>query len=548
MSAAINPSDVSFDELRQLAERYSLEQWTHQNRYIDGKPFTLETYPFMREIYENLSSTEVTSVVNMKPAQIGATQAGINLSFWFMQHCREGVLYLRESDDAISTFSTARLNLAIQESPSISEFFDQADNVGVKVGNNGTQLYLRGARQRGKLKEISVGLVVFDEFDEMNQEVCEYALNRMDASQYEWTFYLSNPTTPNFGIDRRYQNSSRGEWRFPCPNPSCARSVERREGQPVPPQWIRPDWKFVDFEAEAFLCPDCHTPVSKATMWQGDWLHRDPANPCKGYWLPQLLSPTIKIAKDHPNERSLIEAYQEAEGNPVKMQRFYNMVLGLPFEQGADRLEENDIRACMQEGFVMPKSWDQTKAVMGVDVNWPYLHYWIQTGNRVLKIGVAEGLTNLERIAKRFNVKVVVIDAQPERRMVSEWAAAMKDENIRVYRWFHTEASHAEPQAKKKEFKVLFNKTELLDQWIGQFFEVEASEDAADWKHRIIMPANPPNNAIDQMTSPQRKIEETRTGPKAVYEPSGDDHYADAGAYARLAQELRPGVVHFGFA
>ncbi len=106
----------------------------------------------------------------------------------------------------------------IDENPgSIGRWLESTDNISLKKFHNG-HLYLRGMVLRVGLKSVPADMVVFDEMDEArDQTAVDMAIERMAHSEFKEVVMLSNPSLPDFGIDRAFQETDQCFWLIKCP-------------------------------------------------------------------------------------------------------------------------------------------------------------------------------------------------------------------------------------------------------------------------------------------------------------------------------------------
>ena len=108
----------------------------------------------------------------------------------------------------------------------LSKFVQDTDAQTIKrIGKS--MLYMRGARSTAKvggmkrsasaLKSIPVDRVVFDERDEMADDMVDLALERMSHSSIKEEVHLSTPTIPDYGVDKLFQQSDQRHWFIKCP-------------------------------------------------------------------------------------------------------------------------------------------------------------------------------------------------------------------------------------------------------------------------------------------------------------------------------------------
>ena len=483
--------------------------WTQLNRRIDvsGKwvPFSIYKqpwfYPFLEPIYEavdEMAEGLIEKIVIKKGTQEGISELLINAEFYFLDQFYENGMYMLPIENQLGDFAHNRLDKTIQNSPYLAAMFSDISNVGLKVTHHGG-LYLRGANSRAKLEEVPIGFLVRDELDRMNRDNADLALERMGASENKWLIDVSHPTFPGEGITAEYETSSHHEWFFTCPHCKTKQKL---------------DWfENVDMENGCFRCAECNAVLEKQDLWDGDYKSSDPDNSIRGYHFSQLLSPRIELGEQ-------IAKWKIAQGKPYLMQIFYNSVLGLEYAPSGEKLTKAEVRNQMV-GPVMVSGGDKTE--MGVDVG-AGLHFWIQEGDNVLKLGCVMEWSALDIYVNRFHPACVVIDADPEyhkaREFMDKWRA------LKVNVWLCDRSSgHDLGDVIDKEAHIL--KVNM----VNQFDEFYASFP------NLILPADLPEEAIDHLVAPTRILKETVGGTKGTWE-KGVCHYADAGCYALAARKL----------
>lgn len=128
-----------------------------------------------------------------------------------------GILYLFPSRSDVLDFSRGRISPLIDDNAeSIGKRVQEIDAAGIKRVWN-TFLYLRGMHSRVGLKSVPVDLIVFDELDEAPQNMIDMAMERMGHSELKEVLMLSNPTLPDYGIDKAFQETDQRYWLLKCP-------------------------------------------------------------------------------------------------------------------------------------------------------------------------------------------------------------------------------------------------------------------------------------------------------------------------------------------
>jgi len=201
---------------------------TYDGPYAYLKKILLETSP---------------EVVVCKGAQVGFSEGMINVSLYHLSRSNP-VLYMLPAADEISDFSADRVNKAVEECPSFVDKFN-VDNIHHKIVN-GTSFYLRGARSRSKLKNIPVGVLILDEYDEMEAAMVELARERLSGHLVKQEFRLSTPRLPDVGIYADYKNCDQYNFSIQCPHCHGRQVLTLEE----------------NFSGESLLCSSCKKEIT----------------------------------------------------------------------------------------------------------------------------------------------------------------------------------------------------------------------------------------------------------------------------------------------
>lgn len=468
----------------------------YKNFSLSRKPFL---YPYLKEIYNVMLRPDFRELVVKKPTQIGLTELAINTTFYFLDTKGENAIYMLPSADQLSDFVQARLNKVIENSPHITNMFTDTDNVGLKVGNRAS-LYLRGSNSESKLEEVPAGLLVRDEYTFMDMDNAKKAKNRLDASANKWVIDISHPKFPDQGIDKRYQESTQQKWLAKCEN--CGTKQELT--------W--PD--SVDMDKPELICKSCGDPIDPLN---GEWSEGDKENPVKGFDLSQLLSPTVSLEE-------IVDDYQKAS-SAKDMRLFHNNRMGDAWSTSQRQLTRSDI--VEKIATEARANYDRGKVVLGVDVGERELFYWVQSGVQVLKIDRVNKFEKLENVIDKYGVKLGVVDLEPEARRARRWGEKVRDKtDTDIWLCYRSDNLESERIIHEKDREIKVNKTDQLDEFFYQFTDAD-----------IVLPQGLSEEVINHLQAPTRVVEESRGHQKARWK-KGTSDFADAGAYAKLAQQL----------
>src|SRR5512139_1055098 len=193
----------------------SFHEWVEQTGiFLDGRPFSFHRHEYLKVPYQD----NHPFVVEMKAAQMGLTsKAMLKVVYGARFRSYRGILYLFPSRSDVTDFSKGRIDPLIQDNPNtIGSWIRETDSANIKRIWN-CFLYLRGMKSRSGLKSVPADFIVFDELDEAPVNMVDMAIERMSHSEYKEVYKLSNPTLPDYGIDKAFQETDQRYWLLKCP-------------------------------------------------------------------------------------------------------------------------------------------------------------------------------------------------------------------------------------------------------------------------------------------------------------------------------------------
>lgn len=478
---------------------------------------------------------------HMKGTQMGITEIAVLNSLHGMIYGRYplGVMYLFPTADDVTDFSKSRFSPLIRGNrEAIGQF--------VKVGGKGTDtaglkqirgafLYLRGARlsqsigigseekESSKLRSAPVDCCVFDEVDLMDEDVIAKAKGRMGHSPVQEEIYLSNPTLPDYGIDKLFQTSDQRHWfrRCGCGTWTC-------------PELTFPECVHVRPDRTGYIaCKKCGAEVK--SDWNSEWVPAKPDNTpvMEGYRESQLMSSFIDPAD------ILRDFNDPPQGNVGDV---YRLKLGLPYVAAEDRLTPKDVLQCCNVD-VMP-NWHAGPCAMGVDVGKiKHIIIGVRTGNETYEIVKVIRLSkwpDIHDIAQKFHVRSAVIDARPYEDEARSFQTA---ERYKIFLCEYAENTALGTTYNDASGLVRVNRTEIFD----------ATHRIISQK-KLVIPrdCDEVQEFVEQCCGTAKVLETNKKTGTSIYRyrKLGDDHYRNALNYFMLAASgsriARVGPVHQG--
>ena len=351
-----------------------------------------------------------------------------------------GILYLFPSKSDVTDFSKGRIDPLIDENPeTIGMWIRDTDSAGIKRIWNAF-LYLRGMRSRTQLKSVPADLIIFDELDEAPQNAIDMAMERMAHSEYKEVWKLSNPTLPDYGIDKAFQETDQRYWLLKCEKCGASTCMED----------TFPDCLLEVGDRVIRLCQKCRDSELHPAI--REWVAKKPSITDKrGYQYSQLFSQFV-------DPRDILYKFRTT----TNLTDFYNLKIGVAYVEAENRLTVEEVLAlCGSEGSV---SQDHGPCSMGVDQG-NDLHVVIgrrhyKKAGMIVHLGIYKDWEELDRLMKNFRVTRCVVDALPETRNARAFAEKHKG---KVFLNYYNEHQKGRYKWNEQDLTVQCNRTESLD-------------------------------------------------------------------------------------
>ena len=443
----------------------------------------------------------------MKAAQMGLTsKAMLKVVYGARFGGYRGILYLFPSKSDVTDFSKGRIDPLIDENPdTIGSWIRDTDAANIKRIWNAF-LYLRGMKSRTGLKSVPADLVIFDELDEAPQNAVDMAMERMSHSEYKEAWKLSNPTLPDYGIDKAFQQTDQRYWLLKCQK--CGEST-----------CLEDTFPGCLLEANGGVIRACFRCKAELNPALGEWVAKKPSITDKrGYHYTQLFSQFVA-----PGE--ILHQFRTT----TNLTDFWNLKIGVAYVEAENRLTVEEVLAlCGNEGIV---TQDLGPCSMGVDQG-KGLHVVIGKrdyckAGKIIHLGVYKDWEELDRLMKNFHVSRCVADALPETRNARAFAERHKG---KVFLNYYNEHQKGKYKWNEQDLTVQCNRTESLD---ASHNEVMNGQTILPRECGIV------REFATHLHNVAKKWEEDEeTGSKRyVYVKLGPDHFRHSFNYEAMARQ-----------
>lgn len=521
-----------------------------------------EDFPFQEEWYSE-EVAAAAEVVLAKSAQIGASAWAIRRTIRQTDQFGDTSVYIFPTDDHVREFGDERIEPAIEASPYLLSRIPRHFVHTKKLKRIGRGfMHLRGSNSKAGAQSIAAQMLVFDEYDLLDQTNLVQIERRISGAKQigkqPRILRLGYPFTVASGIDAAHASSDQRVWHVTCSACGDEQPIMWEENF----RWTMPGVSDLEtgkprvfragrdeFEDRKVLgevwrcCRSCEqsfedsSPLARdGVLRSGRWIAQRPESNIVGFHAWRGMVPVTDLAALVIASRATKDAEREA---------FMVLDLGRPMAAEGSRLDEASLlRACSMgvervEFYRGPHATTMGVDVAGeralnvqIDEQLPADHPGVSNPRQSLWIGTCESFEQVEQLIVRFNVHVAAIDSNPERRMVRALRGRFPGRVVLVE---YDGNPLGEPLVVTSDevgvpLKVRVNRTDALDGMMDAIRQCRS---------RPVR--NPPPGWMAQMKSLVRKTElDTKGRPVRRYVTTGSDgdDYGHAAAYALVATEL----------
>ncbi len=328
----------------------TVSEWSDRFRYLSSEAsaepglWRTSRTPYLREILDKLSANDPTqTVVVMKGAQLGFTEAGCNWIGYVMDAAPGPMLAVMPTDETVKRNSKMRIAPMIKASPKLSDKVSaprsrDGDNNTTQKSFPGGVLVLTGANSAAGLRSMPIRFLFLDEVDayplDLDGEGSPIDLARARTRTFakRKEYLVSTPVTAGASvIDAEFGQTDQRYYHVPCPH--CAAY------QPL--VWDQMRWTAGQPNTARYECAHCGELIEErhkpAMLAEGQWIPSKPENSnpkVAGYHINSLYSPYGWFPWP-----DIVQAYEKAGTDSAKMKTFTNTVLGLPYEEQGEMPE-----------------------------------------------------------------------------------------------------------------------------------------------------------------------------------------------------------------
>jgi len=286
------------------------------------------------------SDPGIQEVVVMAGAQLGKTEAILNIIGYHIHHDPSPILVLQPTLDMAQTFSKDRIATGLLRStPSLRNKVkdprarDSGNTTLHKVFPGGA-LTIVGANSPSGLASRPIRLVLCDEVDRYptsaGTEGDPIQLARKRSATF-WNRKIVMVSTPTHSgasrIEEAYLKSHQRQFYVPCRHCEHEQTME----------WRNVQWKDSNPDTAAYMCDQCGTLWTDSdrrwSIRNGRWIGKTDFNGIAGFAISGLYSPWTPLSDG-------VKDFYSVKKSPEQLRVWTNTYLGQPFEDSGEQIDD----------------------------------------------------------------------------------------------------------------------------------------------------------------------------------------------------------------
>jgi len=337
-------------------KKLTVSEWSDNYRILSSEAsaesgrWKTSRAEYQRGIMDALSDKKNHTVVWMSSAQVGKTEALLNIIGYFVDQDPSPMLLLQPTLEMAQTFSKDRLSPMARDTSQITNRL--SDNKSRTSGNtilhktfSGGHITMAGANSPASLASRPVRVVLCDEIDRYpasagtEGDPVNLAFKRSTTFWNKKRMVVSTPTVKGASrIETAYEESDMRKFYVPCFQCGTKQVLN----------WRNVKWDDNKPNTAKYYCESCGVAWSDTQRWilvkKGEWIAESESNGVAGFWLNEIYSPWVKLSEMAIN-------FIEAKKSPHTLKTFVNTSLGETWEEDQGDGLEDDVLHKRRESY-----------------------------------------------------------------------------------------------------------------------------------------------------------------------------------------------------
>lgn len=453
-----------------------------------GEKLDFHDHPYLWDIYSDWTPKQCIK----KCAQVGLSTTIVNKAIWAAWTKEMDVIYSFPTYDLARKMVSSKVNRLIANNPKFQELTKDQDSIEQKrIGKN--MLYFQGTSNEQAAIALPADLYIADEVDRSDQNIVEQFASRLQHSKHKYEWRFSNPSVPENGVDKWWQQSDQKEWFVRCEG--CNRD------QIVTIDHIKHD---------IFACEKCGRELNRR---KGQWIQRFTDPEISGYHVSAVMAPNISAKQILQLQKDKSEQY------------FANYVLGEPYVGSGNYLP----RHVLFSNLTDRDNPQDAPPVIGVDTG-KNIHFVVGNKYGLYYEGSYKNYEPIEAILQKRPDALCIIDQGGDITAPRELQEKYPN---RIYLCTFVQSQDVAPKWKEDIGMVNVDRNKAIQLLVDEHTErrIPLFGTREDW-----------NEFADHWSHLYRELEEDERGRRRyVWKRNGPDHLALAEVYWRIGMDKLSG-------
>jgi phage terminase large subunit GpA-like protein len=285
------------------------------------------------------SDPEIKQVVVMAGAQLGKSEALLNIIGYHIEHDPSPILLMQPTVEMAQSFSKDRITSGLlNTTPSIKGKVKDprardSGNTTLHKTFPGGAISLVGANSPAGLASRPIRVVLCDEVDRYPLSAGEEGDPVALATKRAMTFWnrkivlVSTPTEKGASrIEAAYEESDKRRFYVPCPHCDEMQTLK----------WSGVQWSEKDPSTAMYYCEECGAGWTDAQRQKaislGEWRASLPFKGVAGFHISALYSPWVSL-----------DEFLKSKRDPMRLKTWVNTFLGETWEDQGEQVDEHDL-------------------------------------------------------------------------------------------------------------------------------------------------------------------------------------------------------------
>lgn len=346
--------------------KLTLSEWANTYAQL-SKETSAETgqftaFPYQNGIMDAVTDPAVETITVMKGARVGYTKILDNIVGYYLDQDPSPIMVVQPRVEDAEDYSKTEIMPMLRDTPRLQPLLadmkvkDGSNTILKKSFSNSSSITFVGANSPGGFRRITIRIALFDEVDGYpvagaGNEGDQVKLGSMRTATF-WNRKIvigSTPTEKDISrVERSFLLGDQRHFHVPCPHCGEYQTLEWGDkDSPYGMKWDRDEFGNGVPESAYYVCKHNACIIrdneKEGMLLKGRWIAENPGRKDKkhvSFHISALYSLFTNAAWP-----TLVKEWLECGSDTLLRKTFWNLVLGLPYEEGVSKITKEGLLA-----------------------------------------------------------------------------------------------------------------------------------------------------------------------------------------------------------